>query len=226
MSTLDPTNKAHWNIPKENIAPKNSIEKNAVPDITLPSDDISSSTVGNTGNTKLKERDFLISRAMKLLAEQKTDNPSATEREPILPPTSRPMALTFDEIKPNDRHLEGKTIEELIQRADHLFKLVISTLEAKIRVNKKIIGRSGNEYAGQVIAAQILNYFSGKPAIITTAYEIKKYILEISAISKELSEKDVHDKGTERKKEVWNLVVYKEPKRELERITAIPIPKN
>ena len=204
--TLDPTNRDHWNDPKENIAPKNTGEKDVALDSTYSPDDILISMFDGIENTKPKERDFLISRAMAM----KSKLPEPVHEDIVTPvvevsprPTTGPIPLFEELTTANERPLERIPSEELILKAEKLFKLLISTLEARAKVNKKIVGSRGVEYPAQLIAAQILNYFSGKPARITNAYQIKEKVLEVATISKELSQRDILEKGIQRKKEIW-----------------------
>ena len=91
-------------------------------------------------------------------------------------------------------------------------------------VNKPFKDESGVDHSAQKIADEILDYFLSEPETITitNTYKFQEIVLEIATISKELSQRDMLEKGIQRKKEIWNMI-YKEPKRELERIAAIPI---
>ena len=98
--TLDPTNRDHWNDPKENTAPKNTGTKNLVPDSTHSSDDILISIFDGIENIKSKERDFLISRAMAMKSKlsEPVHEDIVTPAVEVRPrPTTGPIPL-FEEL--------------------------------------------------------------------------------------------------------------------------------
>ncbi len=222
--TLDPTNPNHWNKPKENIVPENTAKNNVVPDATHASDNTLSSIFDDAENTKPDEREFLIKRAMDKLADSQSKDAVAPAEEVSQRPTTRPIPLFEEVTTANERPLERISSEQLIVRVDHLFKQLIITLGDRA-TKKPFIGSTGNDYSAQKIAEQILIHFSGvkKVAIITNTYNIQEIVREITTIAKELSARDLREKGIERKKETWNRL-YKELKPELQRIAAIPIP--